>query len=197
MILTDTVIEIQEVLQQKLGEERYLHSQGVMYTAAALAMVHDQTTQKDLVEKSLLAGILHDCGKFGSLKEQEQLCIELQVNLTPAEIQHPNLIHAKLGAHLAKTKYRVTDLDVLAAIRNHTVGRENMSLLEKIIYMADLIEPWRPHYPRIEEIRLLAFTDIDQAIALSTAEVIRHLQRSGREVDPSILVTLKHYGGEV
>ena len=197
MILTDTVIEIQETLKQNLGEKRYLHSQGVMYTAAALAMVHDQITQKDLVEKAILAGLLHDCGKSGSLKEQEQLCAELQVRLTPAEIQHPNLIHAKLGAHLAETIYQVTDSDVLAAIRHHTVGRENMSLLEKIIYMADLIEPWRSHYPRIEEIRLLAFTDIDQAVALSTAEVIRYLQRSGREVDPSILITLKHYGGKV
>ena len=130
--------EIRKSLKKELDKSRYEHTMGVMYTAAALAMAHG-VDQK----KAMLAGLLHDCAKCIPNEEKMELCKKYHIELTQAEIDNPALIHAKLGAFLARKKYHVTDEELLHAILVHTTGEPGMNLLDKIIYIADYIEPGR------------------------------------------------------
>ena len=178
-------------LQQTLSSKRFLHTQGVMYTSAALAMRYGVNLQA-----AMIAGLLHDCGKYGSFDEQIRRCQQLGVELSVAEQEIKSLVHAPLGAYLAEHEYHVGEQHVLDAIRYHSTGRPKMSLLEKIIYLADFIEPNRIFFPELEEIRKLAFIDINRAVAQSAASTISFLHQSGRAIDPKTIQTLEYYGGK-
>ena len=108
----------------------------------------------------------------------------------------PALIHAKLGAYLARHEYGVKDKDVLSAVTYHTTGRPDMTMLEKIIYIADYIEPNRKEIPGLSEVRYLAFTDIDQAVCRSAGATTRYLESGGKSVDPMTIKTYNFYKKE-
>ena len=179
---------IREKLKKKLKEQRYEHTIGVMYTAASLAMCHGAD-----MEKALLAGLLHDCGKYGTGEEQIRRCFKHQVELSDAEIENPALVHAKLGAYYAKSKYEVEDPEILNAILYHTTGHPEMTLLEKIIYIADYIEPGRKQIPGLEQIRRLAFHDLDQAVCLCSEHTLHYLHSQGKRIDPATVETYEYY----
>ena len=179
---------IRQELKTILKPDRYTHTTGVMYTAAALAMRYD-----DDIDKAMYAGLLHDCGKFTSGEEQIKMCHEYGIELTESEIMMPALVHAKLGAYFAEHKYGVSDTDILNSILYHTTGRPDMTMLEKILYIADYIEPNRQMIPKLTEVRHLAFTDIDKAIALSASSTIGYLKKAGKPVDPMTEKTLQFY----
>lgn len=179
---------IQKKLEKKLQKERFRHTQGVMYTAASLAMCHGED-----METALTAGLLHDCGKFAPAGEQIELCRKYQICLTDAEMQIPALIHAKLGAYLAEEKYHIHDRRILDAILYHTTGKPNMNLLEKIIYLADYIEPGRRMIPGLPEVRKLAFTDINRAVCRCSEFTLRYLEQMGRAIDPMTRQTYEYY----
>ena len=111
---------------------RFAHTTGVAYTAAALAMCHGGN-----IEAALTAGYLHDCAKELAYEESLRICEENQLPVTEIERRNPFLLHGKVGAQLAKAVYGVKDEDILNAIWYHTTGRANMSLLEKMIFVAD------------------------------------------------------------
>ena len=125
-------------LKSTLSEKRYKHSLGVCDEAVKLAEKYGADT-----EKAYTAGILHDCAKGYDTDEQIELCQKYGVVLDDITLACKPVIHAPLGAKIAKTEYGVNDKDVLDAIMCHTVAKENMSLLDKIIYIADMIEPMR------------------------------------------------------
>lgn len=179
---------IQENLKKKLNEKRYTHTTGVMYTAAALAMRY----QED-IESAMLAGLLHDCGKFAPVEKQIALCKQYDLELTDAELQIPALIHAKLGAYLARETYGIHDRRILDAVLYHTTGKPNMNMLEKIIYLADYIEPGRKMIPGLTEVRTLSFTNIDEAVCLCSKLTLSYLERAGRAVDPLTRQTHEYY----
>ena len=141
-------IKITKKLSKYLDEERLWHTLGVMNMAAALAMVH----QVD-VEKAKLAGLLHDCAKCIPTKKKLKICKEYAIPVTDFELEHPVLLHAKVGVWVAQEKYGVYDEEILQAISYHTTGSDFMSQLDKIIYIADYIEPARNKAPRLPEIR--------------------------------------------
>lgn len=185
--MTD-ITGIQKKLEKRLKPERYEHTLGVMYTAASLAMCY-----KADISKAMLAGLLHDCGKYCSGKEQFRLCGELNIALTESEKKMPALIHAKLGAYLAEHEYNIKDSDILGAVTYHTTGKPDMSLLEKIIYIADYIEPNRQEIPLLGEVRHAAFSNLDRAVALSAGSTISYLDHVGREIDPMTVRTYEFY----
>ena len=129
-------IKMQKKLAKYLDEDRYAHTLGVMYTCAALAMVHDC----DLIVAQT-AGLLHDCAKCIPNKKKLKMCSQHNIPVSEFEQTHPFLLHAKLGAYVARAKYDVTDEEILSAITWHTTGKPEMTLLEKIVYIADYIEP--------------------------------------------------------
>ena len=186
--MTEELLEIRKKLSKKLKKDRFEHTIGVMYTAASLAMCYGED-----VEKALTAGLLHDCAKYCSSEDQIVLCRKHGIELTESELEMPALIHAKLGAYLARHKYKIKDPDILDAITYHTTGRPGMTMLEKIIYIADYIEPNRKIIPGLQEIRGLVFQDIDRAVYLSAQRTVRYLKDGGRAVDPMTVSTCEYY----
>lgn len=179
-------IEIE--LAKVLKKGRYKHTIGVMYTAGSMAMRYGEN-----IETAMLAGLLHDCGKYGSEEEQIALCRRSGIELTEHELEVPALIHAKLGAYLAKEKYKIQDDAVLNAILYHTTGRPDMTMLEKIIFLSDYIEPGRRQIPSLDEIRRITFIDIDKAVQLCAENTLDYLKESGRPVDPMTQYTHEFY----
>ena len=94
--------------------------------------------------QDLLAGLLHDCAKCIPGENKIKMCEKYHLNVSEVERENPSLLHAKLGAFLAAKKYHIEDKEIINAIASHTTGHPHMTLLEKIIYIADYIEPGRP-----------------------------------------------------
>lgn len=170
--------KMEKTLKKYLDEDRFAHTIGVMYTAAALAMAHNGN-----IEMAQTAGLLHDCAKCIPNKKKLQLCEEYQVSVTDFEREHPFLIHAKLGAAIAKDKYDVKDREILNAIAWHTTGKPDMTLLEKIIYIADYIEPHRDKAPHLPYIRQLAFSDLDACMYEILKDTLEYLGSAPQEID--------------
>jgi predicted HD superfamily hydrolase involved in NAD metabolism len=181
-------IEIREKLEKKLTKKRFEHSLGVEYIAGALAMVYGAD-----VNKALMAGLLHDCAKYLSSEEKITKCRRYHLPISECELKNPELLHAKLGAYYAKTKYGIDDKEILSAIKYHTTGKPDMSMMEKIIFVADYIEPNRKPLKEIDIIRQEAFTDIDKSIVHILKNTLSYLDNSDSETDPMSLDTYNFY----
>lgn len=171
--------KMQKKVEKYLDRERFVHTVGVRYTCAALAMRY----RYDL-EKAQIAGLLHDCAKCIPAEKKRKLCLQHNIEISETEARNLFLLHAKLGSWIAEQKYQVYDPEILGAIRYHTTGREAMSLLEKITYLADYIEPKRNKAKNLAEIRELAFQDIDQAVCQVLKDTLNYLEQAGRDIDP-------------
>lgn len=171
--------EMRKQVKNELDSYRYRHTLGVMYTAAALAMRYEIE-----LDKAMTAGLLHDCAKCIPDTKKIKMCDKYGITLTNAELENTALIHPKLGAYLAKTKYQVEDCEILSAIENHTTGRPDMSMLEKIIYIADYIEPGRDQAPNLALVRKLSFEDIDAALFQILEDSLQYLKGTNKTVDP-------------
>ncbi len=182
--------ETAAVLKGVLSEKRFLHTEGVAYTAAALAMRYGA-----VMEDALLAGWLHDNAKENSGEQLLEVCLANRIEVTEAERKNLPLLHGKVGACWAKERYAVSNQDVLSAITYHVTGRPKMSLLEQIIFVADFIEPSRnmQTVPPLKEIRQLAFVDIDKATAVIAGGILKHLRTNGASIDPTTQETYAYY----
>ena len=185
--MKEAFIDIRKQLEKKLKKDRFEHTIGVMYTAASLAMRYHED-----IDDAMMAGLLHDCGKYGSVQEQVERCQKHGILLTQSELEMPALVHAKLGAYFAEKEYGVIDKGVLSAITWHTTGRPKMTMLEKIIYIADYIEPNRKIIPGLQKIRETVFVDIDHAICLCAGNTVNYLRKNGKPVDPMSIETYQY-----
>ena len=181
--------EITQKLRKTLKPCRFVHTLGVAYTAASLAMCYDPS----LMHKAFKAGLLHDCGKYLNDKENIEFCEKNKIELTDIEKETPGLIHAKMGEFLARYEYDEDDEDILSAIRWHTTGRPKMSLLEKIVFISDYIEPNRDHDPDLPSIRQIAFKDIDKCLLKIYEHTIWHLNDTGKKQDPMTKESYEYY----
>ncbi|MCR4778886.1 MAG: bis(5'-nucleosyl)-tetraphosphatase (symmetrical) YqeK [Lachnospiraceae bacterium] len=170
----EQILRLTEMIRGILKPSRFEHSLGVSYTAAALAMRYGAD-----VYKARVAGILHDCAKYLSDDEQIAFAKEKGIELTEAEIANPALIHAKTGAYFAKVKYEIEDSEIINAIRYHTTGKEDMTLLEKIIFCADYMEPNRKSIPGLDSIRNTIFKDLDKAALMICDNTLNYLDSLG------------------
>lgn len=171
-------LKIQKKLEKYLDQDRFHHTLGVMYTSAALAMAYGCD-----IDAAQAAGLLHDCAKCIPNKKKLKLCESYKASVTSFEREHPFLLHAKLGAYIAKDKYGVRDSQVLSAITWHTTGKPDMSLLEKIIYIADYIEPARDKAPNLKKIRQLAFQDLDECMYEILKDTLEYLEENPKDID--------------
>lgn len=172
------MIKIQKKLKKYLDEERYEHTIGVMYTCASLAMAHEYE-----IEDAQVAGLLHDCAKCIPNKKKLKLCEKYKLEVSDFEKTHPFLLHAKLGASIAKDKYDITDSKILSAITYHTTGKENMTKLEQIVYIADYIEPLRNKAPRLDVIRKIAFQNLDECMYEILKDTLAYLEENPKDID--------------
>lgn len=177
-----------KVLKKYLDDNRFEHTLGVMYTAACLAMKYGED-----IEKAQVAGLLHDCAKCIPDQKKIKLCVKNRIPMTEMEQKNPFLLHAKVGAYIAEEKYGVTDQGILDAIACHTTGKPDMTRLEKIIYIADYIEPQRSKAPNLEEVRKLAFDDLDRALFKILSDTLNYLKRAPKNLDPMTLQAYEYY----
>lgn len=180
--------ELQKKLKKELDSERYAHTLGVMYTAASLAMCHGAD-----VGEAMTAGLLHDCAKGIPNEQKIEKCKQYHLDISEVEYANPGLLHAKLGAFLAVQQYQVESEDVIHAISAHTTGRPGMSLLEKIIYIADYMEPGRAELPNMKEVRKLAFHNIDECLYRILKDSLIYLASKKLPIDPMTQKTYEYY----
>lgn len=180
--------KIRKAMKKTLDPHRYEHTLGVEFTSASLAMRYDAD-----IKNAQLAGLLHDCAKCLTDEKRLAICEKYNISINDVERRNPFLLHAKVGSFLAMEEYKVYDQDVINAILNHTTGRPGMSLLEKIVFIADYIEPGRKHAPNLKQIREMAFIDIDKALLMVLEDTLEYLKSTGCESDPMTQKTFEYY----
>lgn len=186
--LIELKIKIRKNLRKRLDPFRYEHSLGVSYTSACLAMKYGCD-----LEKAELAGLIHDCGKRYPDNIIIKKCMKHGIPLSKEELAAPAVLHAKYGAWLAEHKYGITDNEILQAVCFHTTGKPDMTLLEKIIYVADYIEPRRNKAPDLAKMRKLAFEDLDRTVYEMLCSTLKYLERKGSPVDPMTRKAYDYY----
>ena len=183
--------KIRKKIKRNQDGDRFEHTVGVMYTAAALAMRYEAD-----VEKAILAGLLHDCAKHYSGTKKIELCKKYNLPISESEKENPGLLHAKLGSYIAEHKYDIQDREILDSIVWHTTGRPDMTLMDKIVYIADYIEPNRNQAPNLEYFRRLAFEDIDQCLFEILEASLSYLKTRSEVIDPMTEQTYLYYKAE-
>lgn len=168
-------------LIESIGEKRYYHSVRVMEIGVKLAYRYNAN-----IEKTKIAGILHDCGKITDKTKMLKRVDDFGIILDTCMENNDELIHGLLGAEIAKVEYGIDDIEILDAICYHTTGRENMSILDKIIYIADYIEPKR-NFKGVEKVRNMAFVDIDKSLILAMENTIKFLIQNNKLIHPDTI----------
>lgn len=182
------VSKLQKKLKHKLKDSRYQHSLGASYTACCLAMKYNED-----IEKALVAGLLHDCGKYMTSEEMYSFCLKKKIEMNVTEKIKPDLLHAKIGAYLANKRYHIKDNSIKNAILCHTTGKPDMTTFEKIIYISDYIEPNRNKMPRLDEIRKMAFEDLDKCLSMILEDTLAYLKEVNSEIDDLTQKTYDFY----
>lgn len=186
--------KIKKYLKKHLTKERYHHTVGVAYTAMSMAMKYNpQPDNNEFMIKAEVAGLLHDCAKCVDNDKKIRICNKNQISYSKIEAENPYLLHGKVGAYIARKEFDILDEDILNAITWHTTGRPDMSLLEKIIFVADYIEPSRRPIPELNLIRQLAFTDINQAVIKILENTLKYLNEKGNPIDDMTQKTYDSY----
>ncbi len=165
------------IVKEQITNHRYEHTLGVMETAIKLAKRFGADEKQ-----AELTAIFHDYAKF---RDQEEMKTIIQEQSMDPELLEYNseLWHAPVGAYLVEKEVGITDSVILDGIRYHTSGRPNMSLLEKIIYLADYIEPGR-HFPGVEEVREMAEEDLDKALIQAIKNSVAFLMKKNQRIFP-------------
>ena len=143
-------------------------------------------------ERMRRAAILHDCTKYLTLQEHLDICDQYGIELCPLERATDKLLHAKSGAALARHIFGVDD-GIYNAILYHTTARGGMSLEEKLLYIADYMEPCR-NFPEVGELRRLAYTDLDGAVGMGASLSMQEMVQRDKELHHDTLAAYEFYG---
>lgn len=171
-----------------MSDKRFNHVLGVEQTAIELAERYGYDK-----EKAGLAGLLHDYAK--EISDQEFLDLIDKYNLDPELKKWGNNVwHGMVGIYKIQEDLGVTDKDILHSIETHTVSSSQMSLLDKIVYVADYIEPGR-RFPLVEEARAIAKESLDKAVAYETVHTVEHLAHQAFPIFPQTIETYNAYVG--
>ncbi len=173
-------------LKKALDHQRFEHTLGVEKTAREMARVFGVDE-----EQAALAGLLHDCAKCMPLERMLKAAKHEEID--PVMKESKALMHAVAGRCVARDVYNVEDETVLDAIRWHTTGRADMTPLDKIIYLADMIEPNRKPYPGLEALRALCMEDLDRAMHTALTMSLNHVREQGKTLHPDTMAALAAY----
>ena len=181
-------IQLCKRVREAIGQRhRYAHSLRVTRLAVRLARRHGED-----VEAARLAGMLHDLARLYS---DELLLLESRARglaIDDFDRAHPRVLHARLGAELARERFGVQDERVLSAIRAHTLGSGSMSRLDAIVYLADSLEPER-NFAERAQLERLAFADLEAAMHATLLQTIAHCGKSSRAVAPATAAALERF----
>ena len=174
--------ELIEAVSSQMPEKRWIHTLGVMETAVKLAKQYGADPVK-----ADLAAILHDVAKYWPIQKLEDILVNNRLN-DELLTYDKQLWHAEVGAYVAEHDYGVQDKEVLDAIRYHTSGRVGMTLLDKVVCLADYMEPGRD-FPGVNNIRELANHSLEKALIAGLDSTITHLLSRRQIVYPLTLLS--------
>ncbi len=175
-----------EKLRDMLSEKRYTHSLRTAETAASLAARYGADP-----ERAYLAGLLHDAAKDMCGEELIRRAEKAGIAVDKICRIRPHLLHAAVGAVVAKEQFGLTDAELLSAIANHTMGKPDMTLMEKIIFLADLSEPSR-EYAGVDGVREAVKIDLDEAIIRAYDGIIAYVLLKREALHPATVEARNH-----
>ncbi|OPL08998.1 MAG: hypothetical protein AVO33_08820 [delta proteobacterium ML8_F1] len=182
--------KMKKTVEHKLSKERFAHTMRVLETALEMGEKYGVDAGK--IEAAVL---LHDYGKaYGPDQTREKLK-DAGIPLDEVMEENIDLAHGLLGAWLASREFGIEDPDILNAIRYHTFGREAMSPLEKIVFLADYIEPGR-QFEGVERVRSLALRNLDEAMVVALEQSVSYVTARHRPLHPLSLKALAYLKGE-
>ena len=177
-LMAEIQLKVKEVMQEK----RYIHTLGVVDAAMYLADKYGAD-----VQEARLAALLHDYAKDFTEVQLKAYVREHKLLVDDVLMKAFQLLHGKVASSIAQKQFSIENRDVLNAIENHTTGRANMSLLEKIIYLADFIEVGR-NYPGVDELRLKAEENLDKAVLLAFNNTIKYVLDIEKLLHPNTIL---------
>ena len=182
-----SVEEIKKYLKENLKESRYNHTLGVCETSIKLAELNGISR-----EKAEIAALVHDVAKNLSKEQMMKIIKDNNIILSNVEKENMNLWHSIIAPIVAEEKLGITDEDILDAVRWHTTGKEDMSVLTKIIYIADMIEPGRS-FPGLEDIRKETFEDLDKGVYTGLTHSIQFLLSKNLLIDENTIKARNYF----
>ena len=183
-----TIKQMEEKLKNVLSERRFNHSIGVMETAVKMAEYFGCD-----VEKARIAGLLHDCAKEIDKDDAVSLCEEFGIEVDEVKRVQKGLLHADLGAKILDLEYGVDDEEIYDAVKCHTMGRCGMTDLDKILYLADFIEPTRKEFDGLSKLRELCFRDLDEAMLFAINLSISFVMGKGKVLHKQTIKTREYF----
>ena len=168
--------ELKEIVKSKMSLKRFTHTLGVVEMSEKLAKIYNAD-----IEKCKVAALLHDICKEMNMEYIKNICKNNFMNeLSEEDLENNEILHGFTGAYYAKNELGINDKEILSAIKYHTVGEKNMTLVEKIVYIADAIEYGR-NYPSVAEIREETFKNLDKGILMEIEHKERYLKSVGKK----------------
>lgn len=179
---------LEEYVEGTMTAYRFRHTLGVVETAKDLAVIYGVDSNK-----ATIAALLHDIAKEFTSTKKREFCKEHNIYVDDFLKINIHLIHGDIGAYIAKEDLNIQDPDILNAIINHTLGSLDMSDLEKVVYIADIIEPNRKKHKELYKLREMAYTDLDQAMLFALRYSVNYLKATKKEVHPIIYSIIEEY----
>lgn len=172
--------KLKEIVKSKMSLKRFTHTLGVVDMSIKLAKIYDAD-----IEKCKIAALLHDICKEMDINYIKEICKNNFMNeLSDEGLDNDEILHGFAGAYYVKKELKIDDEEILNAIKYHTVGSEKMSLVEKIVYIADAIEYGRS-YPAVEELRINTFKDLNKGILCEIEHKEKFLKSIGKKSHPN------------
>ncbi|MGE5390491.1 MAG: bis(5'-nucleosyl)-tetraphosphatase (symmetrical) YqeK [Deltaproteobacteria bacterium] len=179
--------ELIVLIENRLSKKRFKHSVEVARVAGEMAAQYGTDE-----EKAYITGLLHDYAKGISGEELVRIAQGNGLIEDKMDLEIPDLLHAPVGAWLIRHELGIDDEEMLRAVASHTTGALDMSYLDKIIYLADMIEPGRD-YPGLERLKCIAFRDLDHGMLLGLESTIRYCLEQGRLLHPRTIEVRNYY----
>ena len=172
--------ELKEIVKSKMSLKRFTHTLGVVEMSEKLVKIYNAD-----IEKCKVAALLHDICKEMNMEYIKNICKNNFMNeLSEEDLENNEILHGFAGAYYVKNELGVNDKEILNAIKYHTVGAKNMTLVEKIVYIADAIEYGR-NYPSVVEIREETFKNLDTGILMEIEHKEKYLESIGKKSHPN------------
>ena len=168
--------ELKEIVKSKMSLKRFTHTLGVVEMSEKLAKIYNAD-----IEKCKVAALLHDICKEMDMEYIKNICKNNFMNeLSEEDLENNEILHGFAGSYYVKNELEIDDKEILFAIKYHTIGAKNMTLVEKIVYIADAIEYGR-NYPSVVEIREETFKNLDKGILMEIEHKERYLKSVGKK----------------
>lgn len=170
--------EIIDYLKDNLKESRYIHTMGVVQCAIKLAKLNNIDPKR-----AEIAALIHDAAKYMDIEKQKKIIKDYGYDIDEVMEESPQLLHGFTASILGKDMMGIEDEELLSSVRYHTTGKKIMTTLEKIIYIADYIEPNR-NFPGVEDLRKITFDNLDEGVLQGLSNSIIYVVKNGNMIHP-------------